>query len=697
MQGLPAAVWSYGIGAVAYSALLLQLLLSRRASPKGALLAAAIALSAGWEVLGAIYAHFPGGLGWHAYRIADGLRMSAWLAFCASLLLPATAPRRMPWWVWLMGAVGMAGVGVGFIRDAGPAEGLFIQPKELLAASLLLAMTGIVLVEQVFRRADEHGRWALKPICIGLVAIFGFDIFLFSDAWLFSHTDRHIWSARGVAHALIVPLILMSAARSRDWKFDVAISRGVVFRSTALLAAGAYLLTVSAAGYYVRYFGGNWGQTLQVALLFAAVVGFGLMFTSGTVRSRLRVFVSKNFFSYRYDYRDEWLRLTKALSAVSGLDALYEASCRALADLVESPSAALFLRLGDGYTLARNWNLADFTETEPADGPLATFLRSRGWVIDLGEARRTPAKYGSLAVPAWLTGNPEAWLIIPLPAGDELLGFMVIGKSRADVDLNWEVLDLLKTAARQVANVIAQWRMADELLEARKFDAFNRMSAFVVHDLKNVVAQLSLMVKNAARHGDKPEFRKDMVETVQHAVARMNGLMLQLRSGTQPIENAGRIELSAIIERVLRDKAVHPCRLTPSIPGKVFASGHEDRVERVLGHLVQNAIEASEPGSEVRVALGTRDGRAMIEVSDDGVGMSDQFIRERLFRPFHSTKTSGMGIGAYESRQYLREIGGDLLVESEPGRGTRMRMLLPMMADPGSVAPELQEPTRSAA
>jgi putative PEP-CTERM system histidine kinase len=245
------------------------------------------------------------------------------------------------------------------------------------------------------------------------------------------------------------------------------------------------------------------------------------------------------------------------------------------------------------------------------------------------------------------------------------------------------VNDLLKTAARQAASFLGQMRAAEALLEARKFDAFNRMSAFVVHDLKNIVSQLSLMLKNAERHRDNPEFQKDMLETVAHSVERMKQLMLQLREGTTPINAPQGVELAQLVHRIGKAKAVQQPVPEVSAVGPVSVRGHEDRLERVIGHLVQNAQDATEPTGRVWITL-TRNGRqATVEVGDTGHGMTPEFIRDRLFKPFQTTKQAGMGIGAYESMQYVRELGGRVSVDSAPGAGTRVTLSLPLFEGGG--------------
>ena len=229
---------------------------------------------------------------------------------------------------------------------------------------------------------------------------------------------------------------------------------------------------------------------------------------------------------------------------------------------------------------------------EPVAGSLSNFLSRTGWIVSLPERAADPSQYPDLELPTWLTALTLPWLIVPLVTGTELIGFVVLGAPRAKVEVNWEVRDLLKTASRQAAGYLAQIRASEALLEARKFDAFNRMSAFVVHDLKNLVAQLSLMLRNAERHRDNPEFQRDMLMTVEHVVGRMNRLMLQLRTGTTPVENPRSVELEPLIRRVCAAKIGSRAPIVLDLCA-VSGLGHEDRLEHVIGHLVQNALDAT--------------------------------------------------------------------------------------------------------
>lgn len=687
------AAWSYGIAAAGFAALALQLSFGLRREPQRLPLLIPVVLSAIWGLLGWAFAVKQTPALLLSAAIADVARMAGWFSFLLMLIVG-------PWWAGrLLRGRGLLVAGivltiVGFLAQgliALDVPGVGDAARLAIFNSLGMAVFALVLVEALFRNLPGDARWSLKPICIGLVAAFGFDIYLYTDALLFTRFNADAFSVRGFAHALVIPLVAIAATRGGDWTSRVTLSRGVVLHSAALAASGVYLLLVAAAGYYVRYFGGEWGGAFQIALLFAGVLLLGLLIQSGSMRAKLKVLVNKHFFRYRYDYREEWLRFTQTLSACSEQPALGYQIIYGLARLVESPSGALWVkdRARCGFVQSARWNMNASDSCEPVTSSFAVFLAESRWVVDLEELRSAPGRYGGLDLPAWVGEVPQAWLIVPLINRNEVIGFVILGTARTPIEINWEVNDLLKTAGSQAASFLAQVEATEALLETRKFEAFNRMSAFVVHDLKNIMSQLSLMTKNAVRHKDNPEFQHDMLVTVTHAVERMKQLMMQLREGATPIDAARGVDLAEIVRRIHRTKTGHQPAPELELVENVFAKGHEDRIERVIGHIVQNAIDATAHDGRVWIRLERQGEQAVIEVGDTGHGMTPEFIRDRLFKPFQTTKSAGMGIGAYESYQYVHELGGRISVESALNIGTRMRVVLPIY-DGGQPRAELE-------
>lgn len=677
---------SYLVGALLFLLLAVLLSTSWRGRLQGALLVGAALTSALW---GGFLAFVAAGaatvpLAW--LFIAEVARDAIWLTFVLRLLgagqgisLPTTLGYVIhPLWIATLAYL--------LIISTAPAlvTGFPYAAVTPIVSLFLLALFGVVLVEQMYRNSRSTSRWAIKFLAIGLGAMFIYDLVIYSYSLMFNlRVDRNLWDARGLVNALVVPLIAVSAARNPGWSLDVFVSRRMVFYSTTLLGAGIYLLAVAGGGYYIRLYGGTWGTLAAVIFLFGAVLLLIMLLLSGRARARIRVFVSKHFFNYRYDYREEWLRLIATLAHSDERVPLPERCVMALAQIADSPGGVLWTRQDKRYFRpAAACNMPVPEAAQAADDDFAQLLEQRQWIFDLEEWREAPESYPGVWAPDWLQRLPRAWIVIPLLQGGKLDGFVVLARSRAHRALNWEDLDLLKTAGRQAASYLGQYESARKLAEASQFEGYNRLTAFVMHDLKNLVAQQSLMLTNAARHKRNPAFVDDMVTTVSNSVTRMSRLLEQLRSG----EVEGTPRRAALAELVAQAVAENRDRL----PAPEFAAPREnltvrveiDRFCAILGHIIRNAQEATPPEGHVRITLRRESGDAVIEIKDDGEGMDADFIRKRLFRPFFTTKASkGMGIGAYQVREYVVAAGGAVDVISAPGRGTRFIITMPAASD----------------
>lgn len=554
---------------------------------------------------------------------------------------------------------------------------------------LLAAMLALVCVEQVYRNTESAHRWAVMPLCLALAAAFAFDIVLIADALRTGTADAGWWASRGFAHALLVPLVAIAAARNRDWQLKIKLSRDLVFHSATLIGSIGFVLAFAALGWAARSAGPAWAgvvQALLALLALGAAVAAAAMLSSDTLRARLRVWVAKHFFSYRYDYRDEWLRLTRIVSAPDAGDAdgLGERALGALCALVDSPGGTLWVQTAHGEFVRDAHLGASAPEPLDADEPMLDWLRIRAWIVEIDEWRRAPQRYDALTLPAQVANDPSAWLIVPLLGQDALIGVAVLARPRVQAAVDWEVRDILKAAGRQVAGYLALRETGERLAQAGRFESFNRMSAFVVHDLMNLVAQLSLLMRNADRHQADPDFQRDMLATVEHVVHRMQGLTRQLGGGSRTQPHRTEVPLMAALEAAVRARAGQRPTPTMAPPDEALLGrsvvADPERLERVLGHLLQNAIEATPPGGRVSVTA-RRDGlHAIVEITDTGQGMSGSFVETRLFRPFASTKGHGLGLGTFECREYVREVGGRIDVSSAPGAGTTMTVRLPLAA-----------------
>ncbi len=677
-------VISYAIAALAYAFFAVILATCWRGRLKGGLLLVAVGITALWAGVNAWQLAFktlPTASIWSFEVLHQGV----WLGFLWQLLPAKVRARRR------MRLAQYAGFGLCLLLLAQPWVFPWLKAPNLeftelpLIGQLWLSVVGLILVEQLFRNTQPDRRWHIKFLCLALGGLYAYGFYLYSEALLFKRIDLNLWAARGLVASLWVPLLAVTAARNPDWSVGVFVSRDFVFHSAAVLGAGLYLLVMAGAGYYIRLYGGQWGEVFQVAFLIGAGVLLLVLLFSGSARAWLRVFLSKHFFNYRYDYRKEWLRITQILSYAEDSSPLGERVIRALAGLVESPSGMLWVRSSSGLFLyLAEWGEPRFhLESLEAKDPLIDFMQRRGWVVNLKELSTLPELYEGLRFPAWLMGYGEAWLLVPLFHGETLWGVVLLTRPRTKFECNWEVLDVLKTAGRQAASFLAVEETARRLLEARQFEGFNRLAAFVVHDLKNLVAQLSLVVHNAEKYAANPEFVRDAMATVEHAVGKMTRLLAQLRNlGAE--QHKQKVELKGLLHEVVAARAGQLPRpqLECQVSSEVPVLAQPDRLAAAFEHIIQNAQEASGRHGWVKVRLDLKGHQAIVEVEDNGPGMDAEFIRQRLFKPFETTKgLSGIGIGAYESREYVRSLGGDLTVQSAPGKGSRFWFILPLAED----------------
>lgn len=551
-----------------------------------------------------------------------------------------------------------------------------------IAGHLGFAIAGLTLIEQLFRNTRPEKRWAVKYLYLGIGLLFFYDFFLFADGLLYKEIDRDFWQARGFISAIAVPMVAIAAARNPSWSVRVFVSRRVIFHASVLFGAALYLLTMSAVGYYIKYYGGNWGRALQVIFLFAAIIVLVALLFSVHLRSRLKVFLSKHFFNYKYDYRDEWLRFIHTLSEGELDDRIRERVIKAIADIVDSGGGIMWLRDDASiYRVSAHWQCAPSREVLMEKNSLIRFLSEKDWIIDLNEYSSSPGLYDNLNIPDCVLSVRDGWLLIPISFHSNMMGFIVLTRPRSPRSINWEDRDLLKTAAQQAGSYLSLIQTTRALLEANQFEAFNRLSAFVVHDLKNLIAQLELVVKNAEKHKHNPEFMDDAVKTIGNAVSKMSNLLTQLRKGRFERGDSKLFYLEECVALAVNELYHYNPKPKLTIKSNYMKLvADKDRFTAILVHLIKNAQEAtSADNGHINVTVDQQDGVAVIEIEDNGVGMDQEFIENRLFRPFETTKgNAGMGIGVYETREFIKSLNGSLIVQSQLNVGTKFTVRIPL-------------------
>ena len=569
-----------------------------------------------------------------------------------------------------------------------------LDGKTKVVGQIALSLMGLSLVEQIWRNAVSFGRSSMKYVCIAVASLFAYDFFMYADALLFGQVADSFWNARGLVNAAIVPLFAVNVINTRKQPVDFQLSRSAVFHAGALMLAGGYLIFLAVGGYYVRIMGGDWGEALRVLFLSAALIFLITLATSRRVRARLMVFIGQNFFDYKYDYRDEWLKMTRELANLSNSPPLPERVIRILTSLVESNAGALWIKQDRGdFALKSAINLVPPKYTTiDANSELIRFFNEREWIIDLHEYHGDPVRYNLLEIPDPIIQTTGAWLVIPLYLGNDLYSIAIVGNPYAKVELNWENFDLVKVVARQTCNLLAQADAQNRLSQAMQFEAVSKASAFMLHDLKTLIAQLSLLVKNAPRHREKPEFIDDMIKTTDHAVRKMASLVDHIRKPADETLETEVLELGRVIEAVAEQYAKgQPAPRVIPHPDNIYINADPEQLYSILGHLIQNAQDATPAKGEITLTLKTARDNVVLFIQDTGAGMTEDFIETRLFKPFESTKgLTGMGIGAYQAREYVRNVGGNIDVTSEPEVGSCFTIRFPL-AKSGSLADSTSE------
>lgn len=607
------------------------------------------------------------------------LRGGSWLAFLVALLARIGVGRAFRFAaqvVW----IGTLFLGVAWTVGSGLVGKSFDLSVVEIPGGLFLALLGLISIEQMYRNTSPDERWRLKTLAIGLGGLFAYDLLLYSHGMLFGVLDSTTLLARGAFNVFFVPLIALSARRNSDWALDIFVSRQVVFYSTSLIAVGIYILLMSLIGYALVFYGGAWGQIAKVVFFGSAILFLVVLSFSAMVRARIKVFLSKHFFRNKYDYRDEWLRLISTLAGFED-SSTRQIMVKAMAQIVSSPGGSLWALDESGQLLRpiANYGESEICPDIPMDSSLVEFIKKEGWLIDLEEYEQNSKLYGNLELPHWFSERPEMWLIVPLMFRQQLLGLVILTRASGPPKLNYEDRDLLKTVGNHLAVHLAQEEADSQLAEARQFEAYNRLTAFLMHDLNNLIAQQSLIIRNAEKHKRNPEFVDDAMKTIANSVERMKRVMDQLRRG-EADRVVKKTELRFIVSAAIDRCSGREPKPSLDLDG-VDASLEVDAEQftMVLVHLIKNAQDATPADGQVAVTAVQTNNEVSIEIADTGCGMTAEYIRDHLFRPFDSTKGSqGMGIGAYQAKEFARKMGGELGVQSAVSSGTSVRLSIPL-------------------
>jgi putative PEP-CTERM system histidine kinase len=683
MVGL-VALWSHLLAAALYGALAIFQLRHWNRDTLNRPLVTAFAVVSVWSIFLALHGRYE-----MLTQLSESARNLTFLAFMYGLMQNAGGGAAQGAVKAVYAAVaGVVGLQIVVGGVMGEYHGLPLLFETLVSTVEILGLTiaagALILVHNLYGQAAPASRGALRFPMLALAAMWAWDLHLYTVAYFSRGGAETLFAARGAVLAVLAALFALGMRRATSWK--VQISRAATFQSLSVVAILLYLIVMMSASRAMEIVGGEWGQAAQLGIVALMTVAAMVVLPSPRARAWLKVIVAKHVFEHRYDYRQEWLRFTDTVGR-QGEDgaSLEERVVKALADIAGSPAGAL-LMVDAHYRLvpAARWNSAmTLPPTGTGAEALARLVEEQAYVVDFDAIRGGWLDHGGerLRVPAWLAGLDQAWAGVPLIHSGRLVGLVLLESPAFRRALDWEDFDLFRAAGIQAASYIAEARGQQALADARRFDEFNRRFAFILHDVKNLVSQLSLVARNAERHADNPEFRADMIATLQASVRKLNDLLARLSPGARRESEPPRpVDVRSVVESVVAARrGAHPLRWTGE--GVLTARADAAALEQALVHLVQNAIDASGPEDPVELRAFESGGDVVVEVVDRGCGMSEDFVRSRLFQPFVSTKETGFGIGAHEARALIAAMGGRLEVDSAVGEGTRFTLILPGVQD----------------
>lgn len=664
------------VAQILLSAFFARAWLNSEGSSRGRFLALAMATSIAWVLAVLLAADSVTVYGWLAVDGLNGLRIMAWITLLYALAGPAsvtsllhcqTIPDRL---MVIASGLLLLKLGALVVAYTLPEQAFSLTVAHM--TGLGLAVVGLILIDTLIAYAEPTRRWASKHLLLGIGAMLAFDIFYYSDLLLLRRMNEFSMTGQAWIAIFAVPLVVVGTARIRDFALAIPISREAVLQTSALIGCGAYLLAVALVTYSLQGLGWSWTPALQLVFVSGAALLLLVLASSGQLRDQWRHLITRNFFSFSHDYRREWQRLL-AIMNDDTLETLHQRLIRAAAGPFQCSGGALFLQTRHGgLQRQETWNWLDhhLPTTLP---PITAEALASGC-----ELKELPG-HTTMSL-----SDERVWLLLTLRGRGQRRAIMVLGKPRVRRRLTWEDHELLAMLGDQLGSYLVEEQLAVALDEARRFERMSKNFSFVAHDLKNIVTQLSLLLQQADRHGDKPEFLADTWLTVQDAVEKMKTMLLRLNKPSPDHDAKGQtLELTpALADVIIRKQhgelqiryGGHPDPIAITVEPTAFAT--------VIEQLIDNALEA---GGNIDISAGPAPkdsaGPAMVAIAirDDGHGMSESFIKDRLFQPFVSTKADGFGVGMFQAREWIESWQGRMEVVSTPQHGTTITLYLPMI------------------
>jgi putative PEP-CTERM system histidine kinase len=558
-----------------------------------------------------------------------------------------------------------------------------------LVVSLVFLISAVLVLmnlERTLRASVGTIRWRIKFLVLGLGVLFVVRVYTGSQILLFRTVDLSLQPLDSAGLLVACLLILASLLRAGPFKVDVYPSHAVLRNSLTLLLAGIYLVIMGLLAQWVTLFGGSAAFHLKAFLVLISLALLALLVLSERVRWRIKQLVSRHFSRPLYDYRLVWRTFTEGTTRRVEQGDLCSAITRLVSELFQAQSVTLWFaderkeKLLFAASTLLSAERAALLQLDPADArEVIGALRGHPEPIDLDASKEIWASALRRCHPAQFPNGGNRFAV-PLIAGGEWVGVITLGDRVGGAPFSFQDLDLLKSVSDQAATSLLNVQFSQRLIEAKQLEAFQAMSAFFVHDLKNTASMLSLMLRNLPIHYEDPGFREDALRGISLTVAHLNEVisrltLLRQELAIRPVE----CDLNELVADILKAQEQAPgVELVKELQPLPKVRLDPLQIEKVLTNLVLNARDALRPGGRIRVETSRRNGWVVLAVADNGCGMSPEFVQDRLFRPFQTTKKNGIGIGMFHCKLIVEAHRGRIEVESAPGQGTAFRVLLPL-------------------
>lgn len=547
---------------------------------------------------------------------------------------------------------------------------------EYLYVFLIIGIViNLVQLENTLRSSTGSKRWQIKYMIFGVGSILAFFIYLSTQSLLFSEINTQLLPIRSAVVIIATSMMAVFIAKHRLLDVDIFVSRYFVYNSVTVLAVGLYLIAVGLVTHGIRYFELPYGGFFSSVFIFISILFLVILLSAAALRRKAQLFINRHFYKHKYEFRDKWMETVEKITPQRSVKEVSDTFIELISETMFPSAIHLWVFDPVSKTFAHSGKGASPAGVErlSPDSPFLSTAQERLSPFSAEEVKGAPAHE--------LFSRTNTVLCSPLVAGTEVTGLLLLGNDRTGARYIQDDNELLKAVSTQAAVQIREIRLLEELTATKEMEAFSKMSSFIMHDLKNLTNSLSLISQNARHNMDNPEFQRDTIRTIDGTVTRMKSVIERLSNLPRELElkkqlmDAGELiekslmKLALPAEKHIRlKKAIAPCPPVLIDP---------EAFEMVILNLILNAYEAIQDSGEISLSAFPDGGCVNLMVSDNGRGMTGEYVATSLFRPFKSTKRNGLGIGLYQCKSIVEAHGGSIEVKSSPGAGTSFSIKLP--------------------